>query len=132
MQATSAAAAAAAVEEWQLCWECPPEAPYLRASFMLHHTFVNLLPGTRILLNQSTGIGHGRRLADHRLATGWRMATALLQPSKWLVRVSFDRSLAILARIGRTYSPEAQPKMELSFRVKEKPQIDCCTILQFT
>jgi len=33
-------------EEWQLCWECPPEAPYLRASFVLNHTFVNLLPGT--------------------------------------------------------------------------------------
>ena len=35
-------------QEWQLCWECPTEASYLRAAFMLQHTFVNRFPGAAI------------------------------------------------------------------------------------
>ena len=30
-----------AAEEWQLCWECPGEAPHCRAAFVLQHVYVN-------------------------------------------------------------------------------------------
>ena len=30
-----------AAEEWQLCWECPGEAPHCQAAFVLQHVYVN-------------------------------------------------------------------------------------------